>query len=104
MLETKKFGKARLWLIINQSCHCGQPERQLFEFLSCQCCKTSFFVEFFLSSTVVIRLGNVVCFLPLATADRQQDRTKEMCYFYCLDTRLLRAAKFYLTKNSCVKA
>ena len=94
MLETKKFRKARLWLIINESLPLWPARKKIIRvlsfFLLCvKCCKTSFLVEFFLSSTVVIRPGNVVCFLPLATADCPQDRTKEMCYFYCLYTRLL---------------
>ncbi|CAH3119942.1 unnamed protein product [Porites lobata] len=79
MLETKKFRKARLWLIINESLPLRPARKKI-----SRCCKTSYFVEFFLSSTVVIRLGNVVCLLPLATADRPRDTTKEMCYFYFL--------------------
>ena len=62
----------------------ASPKENYSSFCPVSVVKHPFFGEFFLSSTVVTRLGNVVCFLPLATADRPQDRTKEMCYFYCL--------------------
>ena len=69
MLERKEFGKARNWLIINQSLPLFPPRKmgKLFRvlvlfFILCSAVNIFFVCGVLPSSTVAIRLSNVVSF------------------------------------------